>query len=229
MPIRRRSMSSISSRESLPMLRDVSTSPQTRADRRPRRRARRSSCGAGRTEIGAPPGAMDAWRNFDVEGEIARALPLSDRRSATTRLPPARPSFFSAGPGASATSSIFSSASFSAAAWCSTGALVPGAPATPPRSARCRSWRRAMAASRRSSSRAPRSINLSGDWRRRDLTPRRFGVTPERLGRIRRRRSTDGSKMRRRRSPTQRCRRSRSSTSRRWSSTARCLRRCATV
>ena len=64
-------------RESLPSLSDALTEAQKR---------RIAGLGVAapfqlwswEAEIGAPPGAMDAWRDFDAEAGNRRRLPLSD-------------------------------------------------------------------------------------------------------------------------------------------------------
>ena len=97
-----------------------------------------------------------------------------------TQPPPVRRNSSSVAAGAIATSSIFSSASFSAAAWCSTERYAPDAPATQPRSAQCRSWRKSAVKSLGSSLRARQSINSSVDSKRLASTTRRFTRRPNR-------------------------------------------------
>src|SRR5271166_2086752 len=131
-----------------------------------------------------------------------------------------------AGLGVTAISSISSSAHSSAADWCSTERCAPDAPETLARSDPCRSWPRAKAAPRRSSSPAHRSTSSNDASSARGPMRRRCGRRPAR-GRNSGPISTPGSRTWRRLWPMPRSRRSRLSISRRSSSTALCLRTCA--
>ena len=117
---------------------------------------------------------MDGWRSISIGEEIGR-LAASTSPSATTPPPPARPNFISARRGASATSSISFSATFSAAASCSTVRSISDAPATPRRSARCR--RRARKASRSSSTRL--DLSARAPARSRGQDPSSIWLTPD--------------------------------------------------
>ncbi len=132
-------------RSSLPAARRCAERSAKAADRRPRRRLAVPT-----VELGG--GNRRAARRHGPPGETStpqRKSPTSApirSRSATTRPPPARPNSSSAEAGDIAISFISSSAPSSAAGWCSTERCAPGAPATPARSDRCRSWPRAKAA-----------------------------------------------------------------------------------